>query len=318
MGILVVTEQGATVRKYGKSLIIEKWEDGKKNRLLEFELIHLDGLLLFGNVQFTTQALAMLMENNVEVSLFSSRGKLRGRIIPPQSKNIVRRILQVETARDPIRRVKLARLLLLRKYEGMLEVGKAKSKNSLHPAAKIFLQKIKDVPTEIHKANSVDTLLGIEGNITKDFYTMIRALIRQPEFRFGPRSYRPPKDCFNALISFLFTLGTQSAAAILEAMGLDPYLGFLHSLRYGRVSLALDILEEFRSELVSLALTMVNRRQLTTRDFNAARNFFLKKQGLKKVLNAFSTYLEEKSVHYRMAQASADIIQEMQRLKPES
>ena len=108
---------------------------------------------------------------------------------------------------------------------------------------------------------------GFEGDSARVYFSGLRALIRPEQrgvFAFEQRSRRPPRDAFNALISFLYTLLMHDCQSALEGVGLDPQLGFLHAVRPGRPGLALDLMEEFRSVVADrLALTLINRNQLT-------------------------------------------------------
>ena len=81
------------------------------------------------------------------------------------------------------------------------------------------------------------------------------------------RTRRPPRDRFNALLSFLYSMWMNDCRSACEAAGLDPQLGFLHAVRPGRAALALDLMEEFRAQADRLALTLINRGQLSAGDF---------------------------------------------------
>lgn len=121
-----------------------------------------------------------------------------------------------------------------------------------------------------------------------------------PQLAMDGRSRRPPTDCFNALLSFLYTLLCHDAKAALETVGIDSSVGFLHRDRPGRPGMALDLMEEFRAPLTDrLALTMFNRKQLTANDFNKeeAGAVFLKEDSRKKVLTAWQEKKLEEIMH---------------------
>jgi CRISP-associated protein Cas1 len=122
----------------------------------------------------------------------------------------------------------------------------------------------------LSRATSVDEARGLEGLAARDYFSVFSLLVKRHEeaFRFGGRSRRPPKDRINALLSFGYALLMQDCAAALSGVGLDPAVGFLHEERPGRLSLALDLMEEFRAPLVDrFVLALVNRGQLTPEDF---------------------------------------------------
>lgn len=132
------------------------------------------------------------------------------------------------------------------------------------------LKRLKRIPRRILLESDVDLLRGLEGEAAQAYFGVFDQLIRveSPLLRFGGRNRRPPRDAFNALLSFLYTLLTHDCRSALETVGLDPAVGFLHRDRPGRPSLALDLAEEFRPLLGErLALSLINRRQLNERDF---------------------------------------------------
>src|SRR3546814_447012 len=121
----------------------------------------------------------------------------------------------------------------------------------------------------------IDRLRGLEGEAAQVYFSVFNHLIRidTPALRFQGRSRRPPRDAINALLSLLYTLLAHDCRSALETVGLDPAVGFLHRDRPGRPSLALDMMEEFRPMLADrLALSLVNRRQLTEKDFQNMDN----------------------------------------------
>jgi len=121
------------------------------------------------------------------------------------------------------------------------------------------------------------------------------------------RSRRPPRDRFNALISFLYALWMNDCRSALETAGLDPQVGFLHALRPGRAALALDLMEEFRPFADRLALTLVNRLQLGSGDFDVREGgaVSLKPDARKAVLVAFQQRKQEEIFHPLLVQPVA-------------
>ncbi len=134
-------------------------------------------------------------------------------------------------------------------------------------------RRLSDAARRSTRSDSTATLRGIEGEAARVYYEVFGDLVRreEPEFTFTGRSRRPPLDAMNALLSFLYTLLLHDCRSALETVGLDPAVGFLHRERPGRPSLALDLMEELRPVLADrLALSLVNRRQLSARDFDTA------------------------------------------------
>ncbi|MBP2144835.1 CRISPR-associated protein Cas1 [Methanofollis sp. W23] len=139
---------------------------------------------------------------------------------------------------------------------------------------------------------SADTLRGIEGNCAKFYFGVLDELIlkQKDDFFISERNRRPPLDNMNALLSFLYTLLAHDVESALETVGLDPYVGFFHTDRPGRPSLALDLMEELRPFLGDrLALNLVNLKQVRGNDFLKKENgaVIMTENGKKKVLAAW-------------------------------
>lgn len=119
-------------------------------------------------------------------------------------------------------------------------------------------------------ATNKTTLMGYEGMASNTYFEVLPVLIlnQKSDFPFHGRNRRPPKDAVNAMLSFVYTLIANDVSAALETVGLDPYVGFLHTLRPGRTSLALDMMEELRAYLGDrFVLSLINKRQITSKDF---------------------------------------------------
>jgi CRISPR-associated protein Cas1 len=263
MAVLYLTEQGSIVRKTSDRLIVEKDHEV----LLEVPCLKLDTLLIFGNVQVTTQALAELLDHGIELAYLSQSGKLRGRLTPPNAKNIPLRMRQYDLARSEDAALDLAKRLVSAKIANSSAVLRRLRR---HDAEAISLDAIQALDTSIlaiEKVPSQESLLGIEGSAAADYFRALAGGV--PSWAgFNQRSRRPPRDPFNALLSFGYVLVGSELQSLLDAMGFDPYLGFYHQPDYGRPSLALDLLEEFRAPLVDrLAISLLHLRVLDADDF---------------------------------------------------
>jgi len=130
---------------------------------------------------------------------------------------------------------------------------------------------IKKLATSLRRVqhtSSVSETMGIEGDAASTYFSVFNELLRGTGFTFGGRVRRPPTDPVNALLSFAYTLITHECSSALQGVGLDPYVGLLHQDRPGRVSLALDLLEEFRAPWADrFVLTLINRKQIQLNDF---------------------------------------------------
>ena len=161
---------------------------------------------------------------------------------------------------------------------------------------------LKELLKAIKDARTIDDLMGFEGSAAKIYFGVFDQLILQQKdaFYFKERSRRPPLDNVNALLSFLYTLLASETASALETVGLDPYVGFLHQDRPGRPSLALDLMEELRPVFADrLALSLVNRKQITAKGFTQKENggILMNDDTKKKVLTAWQERKKEQIIH---------------------
>jgi CRISPR-associated protein Cas1 len=288
---LYITEQHAILRKTSDRVIVEK--DGKV--LAEVPCLKLESVLLFGNVQVTTQALAELLEHGIELALLSLSGKLRGQLTPPKAKNVVLRMRQYEASQSDDYRLGIAREFVRAKIENSLSVVRRFRAN--HPASldERAEEAIERALAQVDRTGSLPSLLGVEGSAAAAYFPLLASMVPE-DLRPTGRDRRPPPDPFNALLSFGYVLAGNEIQALLDAMGFDPYVGFLHEIDYGRPSLALDLLEEFRPAFVDrLSVALLNRQILRRTDFtdDPARGVFLRRESLGAYFRAYEEELRQ-------------------------
>ena len=155
---------------------------------------------------------------------------------------------------------------------------------------------------KVFNANNVDSVRGVEGEAANYYFSVFSHLIlnQKGDFIFKGRNRRPPKDAINAMLSFVYTLICNDMASALETVGLDPYVGFLHTLRPGRTSLALDLMEELRAYLGDrLVLSLINKKQITIKDFLKQGNegIVMTDSGHKTIISAWQNRKREQITH---------------------
>lgn len=242
---------------------------------LRVPLHHLGGIVCLGNVLLSPALIARCMEAGMGVTLLDANGRFRARIEGPVSGNVLLRQAQYRTTGKPEQMLALARQFVLGKLRnsrsvlmrGGREAKTSEDRAALEAAVLRLDASLRAAPF----APDLDTLRGVEGEAARVYFGAMNHLLRadlRADFAIDGRSRRPPRDRFNALLSFLYTLLTHDCRSSLETVGLDPQVGFLHALRPGRPALALDLAEEFRAVLADrVALTLVNRGQLKATDF---------------------------------------------------
>ncbi len=153
---------------------------------------------------------------------------------------------------------------------------------------------------DIEKAETLDELRGLEGECAAMYFGVLSSLIAVEDFEFTTRSKRPPLDPANALLSFLYSILANDVRSAVETTGLDPQVGFLHQLRSGRPSLALDIMEEFRAYLGDrIMLNLINLKQVSKKDFEIreAGEVRMSDEARKTVLTAYQKRKQEEVTH---------------------
>lgn len=263
MAVVYVREQGAIVRKHCARMLVEK--DGEA--LLEIPLGKTDSVAVFGNVQVTTQALSELLERGIPLALYTRNGRLKGHLAPALSKNVPLRLAQYRMTVDEAASLRIARAVVRAKL--LNSAALAGDYRAHYPSA--ALAEVQDALGGLAgKAAGAGThaeLLGYEGSGAAAYFRAFAGMNRS-DLPFEGREKYPATDPINALLSLGYTLVMNELRGLVEGMGLEPHLGFLHRAEYGRPSLALDLLEPFRSVLVDrLALRLVNERVLTGEDF---------------------------------------------------
>jgi CRISPR-associated protein Cas1 len=294
---LYLTEQGSILRKAGDRLLVEKEDE----LLLDIPYHKLEAILLFGNVQVTTQAMAELLEKGVSLSLFSRQGQYRGALEPPRGKNIDLRIAQFSTFREAPAALAIAKSIVSAKIANGLATldlyrrhsGPGNDFDSRRTSLAAALSSLETAP-------DIASLDGVEGAAAREYFQLLM-LFNKSELAWPGRVKHPATDPLNALLSLTYTLIMNELCALLEGAGLDPYLGFLHQVDYGRPSLALDLLEPFRHPVADrLVLTLINKRMLEAPDFQSGgpgHGVFLDPKAMKRYFAEYERWMLNNPQH---------------------
>lgn len=303
LNTLFVSQQGSYLHLDHETIRIEV--DGQKARRIP--LHHIGGVVIFGNVLVSPVLVEKLMQSGVSLVFLNRNGRFAGRVAGPVSGNVLLRRAQHVALDDPKRTLEIARCFIAGKLQNVRQLLLRTARESPTPTAKAGLKAAAQLHAEsldpLEHAAGLDIIRGLEGTAARAYFDVFNCMLKaqQTEFSLDKRQRRPPRDRMNALLSFLYTLLRSDCASSLEAVGLDPQIGYLHALRPGRPALALDLMEELRPVLADkLVLTLVNRKQLGPDDFTEETSgaVWLSDEGRRKVIVA---YQKRKQIEVRHA-----------------
>lgn len=269
METVYVVEPGAYLQKSGNSLNIMK----EKQLLQAIPAKDLEKLILSGYVSMSGSVMNFLISNRVETVFVTPTGRFRARLMIDEHKHVALRKAQyLKLTEDAFGR-KIMKVLVRGKLQNMAAVLFRRAADykddTLRDAAIGLKALIKNMNTELSR----DAVRGIEGAGSRIYFSVFSRMIRNDAFFFRGRNRRPPLDPVNALLSFAYTLLTNEVLSAIKTVGLDPYLGSLHEVSYGRPSLACDLVEEYRSIVADrLVLTLLNRKMVKPDDFTYREN----------------------------------------------
>ncbi len=298
---LYVIQQGAKLRLENRRLRVEL--DGEM--LDSIPLAHLSQVVLFGNISLTTPAMGALMDQGIEVIFLTQDGAYRGRLVGSVTPHVPLRRAQYSRLNDPGFVLAMAKgfveaklrhqRTLLQRHNRAPQGSGRRDDPEIVAACDQIGQAIEAIP----RRTALSALLGLEGSATAAYFRGLRRLF-DPAWNFSDRNRRPPRDPVNVLLSFGYTLLLQLASSAVQAVGLDPFAGFLHEVAYNRPALGLDLMEEFRPVVDGIVLWCCNSGQVTLNDFipgDAERPLLLTDPGRRRFLQAFENRLDQRMIH---------------------
>lgn len=291
--------QGLRVGKSGGVLKVKE-----KDRVIqEIRLGEICQLNVMGNVQLSTQAIQAMCEEEIPIAYFSQGGWFYGVTHGLGIKNIFLRREQFRWADIPSFCLRFAKALVggkIRNQRTMLQ------RNHIEPPRRA-LDLLKCYIEDTSQANSLESLLGIEGNAARLYFENLAGMIKVGEeaetngftFDFTNRNRRPPRDPVNALLSLAYSMLAKDLTIICHTVGFDPYLGFYHQPRFGRAALPLDLMEPFRPLIAdSAVLSAINTKMVAPKDFvQAGLSVALKPQGRKAFFRAYEQRMDTLVTH---------------------
>lgn len=299
LNTLYVTTPESYLSKDGLNVVISV----KQQEMFRIPIINIEQIVTFGYMGASPGLMKLCTDNGVSLTFLSPNGRFVSRVQGATKGNVLLRKAQYRLSDDEHCSLHLAQLFVggkIQNYRNVLRryVRDYGSNESVEEAANAMDLEKKNV----FKATGKDLLMGIEGRAASKYFSVFPHLILQQkqDFPFDGRNRRPPKDAVNAMLSLAYTLLANDTTVALETVGLDPYVGFFHSLRPGRTSLALDVMEEMRAYLGDrFVLSLINKRQISANDFlyQGEKGVFLTEKGRKTFLTSWQNRKKEIVTH---------------------
>jgi len=290
-----VQEQGCAVGvRAGRLRVTQRGE-----KRADLRLIDVSDLCVFGGVQVSTAAIRELSSRAIPVLYFSRGGWFYSMVTGLAHKNVRLRQAQYAAAADENRSLELARSFVAAKIKNQRTL----LRRNHGGGAKKLLARLSASARRAGQAKNSETLLGVEGSAARTYFEGFPEMLKRRDldggFSFEGRNKRPPRDPVNALLSFVYALLAKDVTVSVAAVGFDPMLGFYHHPRYGRPSLALDLMEELRPIVAdSTVLRVINNGEIKPDDFVGGRTgVALKERARKALIQAYTRRIDELVTH---------------------
>jgi CRISPR-associated protein Cas1 len=261
--VVYINTQGTRLIKEGRHLLVKKGES-TYHTLFTYKLKQ---IVLFGNVEITHRALAQILRHEIDTVFLTRSGRYLGRLAAPESRNVFLHKRQYALLDDEVFSLRMARSLVAGKMSNMATLLMRIRRSRAAEIAGQKAREIQELIPLLEKANTVDSIRGYEGRASALYFEAFPAGFIENQ-GFTRRVRRPPTDPVNSILSLLYTFLMNRVYAAVRVAALDPYPGFLHSIDYGRYSLVLDLMEEFRTIIAdTLTLSLFNLKILQRGDF---------------------------------------------------
>ena len=299
LNTLYVTTPEAYLSKDGLNVVVSV----KQQEVFRIPAINIEGIVTFGYMGASPGLMKLCSDSGISLTFLSPNGRFVSRVQGATHGNVLLRKAQYALSDDEEWSLHVAQLMIAAKIQNY--------RNILRRYIRDYgdCQEV-DAGVRVLDANKryalhaedKTKLMGFEGIASNVYFEVLPKLIlnQKESFPFKGRNRRPPKDAVNAMLSLAYTLIANDCAAALETMGLDPYVGYLHALRPGRTSLALDIMEEFRAYLGDrFVLSLINKRQINPKDFlyQGDNGVVMTDKGRKTFITAWQNRKRETIIH---------------------
>jgi len=293
MSTIYVRDPGTTLAVDSTYLTLRS----KGRRIGRIPPMMVDQVILEHGVEATRTCLDRLGALGIPVTFLGPESRVQARLVPPWKADARGRIAQAKAWLDPEVRLTLARRWIDAKLANGIAVIRRYLSNHPDEALAEACQAIQRLRKEIPSTSAIASLLGIEGTAARIYFGALGGMIRAQWTEFSGRNRRPPLDPVNAVLSYVYAVLCHQILALIEAMGLDPYIGYLHVNETYRPTLALDLMEPFRPVLGDrLMLRLINLGTLKASHFSEpngpGRGTFISREGRELLLQVFSEWVQ--------------------------
>lgn len=315
MAVFYINQNECLLKKVDERLVLVK----DRQTLTDIPLIKITQVVILGRVTVTPDVFDELSKRKISLCYMSEYGRYKTKLEPPFSKNVILRIAQYKASFDDKQKAEIAKTFVrgkLTNYRMALLQIQREKEIDLSSSINLIKEMIKKLDFTI----DMDQIRGYEGCGSAEYFKNFSKFIKNEQFTFSKRERHPPPDSVNALLSLGYGLLRVDIESAINIVGFDPYIGYLHSDRYGRASLALDLMEEFRPIIVdSCIIQMINRKQITKEDFieeftgsvmlsEEARKTFFKAYEQRKLTEFRHPYFDYKVNYQRCFELQARIL----------
>ncbi len=299
LNTIYITNEDTYLSLDGENLVCKI--NGENKLRIPFD--NVENIVCFNYMGCSPALMGKCVSKTIPINFISPQGKFLAKVCGETKGNVFLRVAQIDTFRE--KKLLLAQNTMAAKFCNSQRMLKRTLHDNptLREDAKIqdVIHILQQGVNHIYQAQSMEEVIGIEGNCAKAYFSVFNQMLTnsQETFTFQSRSKRPPLDPINAVLSFVYTLWTTEFAAALETVGLDSYIGYCHTLKSGRNSLACDLVEETRCLAERFVITLINLRILNEKDFTKQISgaVWLNEDGRKKVLTRYQEKKRSDMVH---------------------
>lgn len=302
LNTLFITQPDVYLSLDGKNVVLLKNDE----RLGRLPLHNLESIVTFGYTGASPALMGYCASENISIVFLTRSGRFLARVVGMSRGNVILRKKQYRISDSELRSAKIAKNFIIGKIFNQKSVIERMIRDHPLRVDVDYFKKVSDLLfnliKEVRHVNDLDALRGLEGQASLIYFTIFNEMILQQkeDFYFHNRNRRPPLDNVNAMLSFAYTLLANDVAAALETVGLDAYVGFLHRDRPGRISLALDVMEELRSIYADrFVLSLINTKVINNEHFIKKENnsVIMTDEGRNKFLKSWHERKQEKITH---------------------